>query len=241
MMTTFLLPRPTEGRSVYNRVARAVASAGAISATSSRSWARSRRPTRACGARITTCARFSFASYTPGYTAFLKNSRAKTRSIMTPRIGGALALRRPGDRCAGAITASSRKRSRTPGRASGSPSSIWPWIPAMTFSARTSVEADLNVITHHYNQSGLVGSSEWIDRNYLNYQVMPKTNISAGATFGYVAVDSGPDQTYEQILTRVTYDTGRAPFGQPLWRRRVPPIFRGRHGDEPGLRPGGRL
>lgn len=148
---------------------------------------------------------FLFASYTPGYTAFLKNSDENTVDH-DATIGARWLF--------GGLVTDVRARYRLYSEAlqdSGTRVRQSEFNIAVdsryAFSARTSVEADLNLITHHYNQSGLVGSSEWIDRNYLNYQVMPKTNIAAGATFGYIAVDSGPDQTYEQILTRLTYDT----------------------------------
>ncbi len=75
-------------------------------------------------------------------------------------------------------------------------------------SSRTSAEVDLSVITHNYDQNYNVNSEEWIDRNYLSYQIMPKTNVSGGFTLGYVNVDKGSNQTYEQAVGRIVYDTG---------------------------------
>jgi len=38
--------------------------------------------------------------------------------------------------------------------------------------------------------------------------LFPKTNISGGFTLGYVNVDKGSDQTYEQAVGRIIYDAG---------------------------------
>lgn len=154
---------------------------------------------------------FFFASYTPGYTAFLKNSQENSFD-QDATLGGRLLF--------GNLVTDVRANYRLFSEAlqdSGTRVRQSQFSLAVDsrydLSTKTSLEADLGVTTHHYNQNGLVDSAEWIDRNYFNYQIMPKTQISAGATFGYVAVDSGPDQTYEQVLTRVNYDTGRALSG----------------------------
>ena len=151
--------------------------------------------------------RFFFASYTPGYTAFLDHSDQNTVDQNATiagrwRFGSLICNARANYRFFSEALHDSGTRARQ---------SRFDFTLNSRYetSSRTSLEADLNVITHHYDQGSLVNSVEWIDRNYLNYQVLPKTNVSAGVTLGYVSVNAGPDQAYEQALTRVTYDTGR--------------------------------
>jgi Putative beta-barrel porin 2 len=150
---------------------------------------------------------FFYASYTPGYTAFAENGREDTldqnANLGTKWLFGGLTCDlRANYRLFSEALADTGTRIRQ-GQFGIALNSQY------EFSNRTSVEADLNFITHHFRENFLVNSTEWIDRNYLNYQVFPKTNISAGATLGYVAADSGPDQTYEQALGRVVYNTDR--------------------------------
>ncbi len=67
---------------------------------------------------------------------------------------------------------------------------------------------DLNEITHDYDHNAQVDSTEFIDQNYFNYQILPKTNLSAGLSLGYVSVSKGSNQVFEQGLVRTSYDTG---------------------------------
>jgi len=150
--------------------------------------------------------RFLFASYTPGYTAFVKNSDENTVN-QNATVGARWSF---GDLTCD-LQANYRLFSDTTAdvgtRAQESQFNI-AMNNQYVMTARTGLEADLNVITHDYNLSSLVNSTEFVDRNYLNYQLLPKTMVSAGLVLGYVAVDEGPNQTYEQGLLRIAYDSG---------------------------------
>ncbi len=74
-------------------------------------------------------------------------------------------------------------------------------------SDRTTVESDFYHIDNHYDASARVNSTEWVNEDFLNYQLYPKSNVGLGTTLGYLQVSEGADQTYEQILGRLTYDT----------------------------------
>ena len=149
---------------------------------------------------------FFFASYAPGYTFFAKHPSEDTldqnASIGARGIFGDLTVNATGAYklfSEGVAEVGNRVRQSQIG---AEVDSIY------QFSARTSGEADLSVITHHYDQNFYVNSDEWIDRNYLSYQLFPKTNIAGGVTLGYVNVDKGSNQTYEQALGRIIYDAG---------------------------------
>jgi hypothetical protein len=149
---------------------------------------------------------YFFASYAPGYTFFDKYSSEDTLD-QNANVGARGTFGNL------TIDASGQYRLFSEGVAEVGNRVRQSQIDAVVdsqyqFSARTSGEVDLSLITHHYDQNYYVNSDEWIDRNYLNYQIMPKTNISGGFTLGYVTVDKGSDQTYEQALGRIVYDTG---------------------------------
>jgi hypothetical protein len=48
-------------------------------------------------------------------------------------------------------------------------------------------------------------SRDWSTMEWLNYQFWPRFNAGIGAGVGYVNVDSGPDQTYEQTSGRINW------------------------------------
>jgi hypothetical protein len=48
-------------------------------------------------------------------------------------------------------------------------------------------------------------SRDWSTMEWLNYQFWPRFNAGIGTGVGYVNVDFGPDQTYEQIAGRVNW------------------------------------
>jgi hypothetical protein len=48
-------------------------------------------------------------------------------------------------------------------------------------------------------------SRDWLTMEWLNYQFWPRFNAGIGAGVGYVNVDSGPDQTYEQASGRINW------------------------------------
>jgi hypothetical protein len=51
----------------------------------------------------------------------------------------------------------------------------------------------------------LDNSHDWSTFEWLNYQFAPKFDAGVGAGVGYVGVDTGPDQTYEQLQGRVNW------------------------------------
>jgi hypothetical protein len=48
-------------------------------------------------------------------------------------------------------------------------------------------------------------SRDWSTMEWLNYQFWPRFNAGIGAGAGYVNVDVGPDQTYEQAAGRINW------------------------------------
>jgi len=51
----------------------------------------------------------------------------------------------------------------------------------------------------------LQNSRVWSTMDWLNYQFWPRLTAGIGAGAGYVSVDTGPDQTYEQLQARVNW------------------------------------
>ena len=51
----------------------------------------------------------------------------------------------------------------------------------------------------------LDNSRDWSTLEWLNYQFAPRFDAGVGAGVGYVGVDTGPDQTYEQLQGRVNW------------------------------------
>lgn len=70
-------------------------------------------------------------------------------------------------------------------------------------SDKTSVDVKLNDSYRDYRDQ--LDSNEFVDENWLNYQLFPKTNVGVGATFGYLTVQDSPSQTYEQLQLGVTW------------------------------------
>lgn len=150
---------------------------------------------------------FLFASYTPGYTAFIRHSDQDTvdqNAAIGARwtFGGLTTDLQANYRLfsEGLVDAGTRVRQTEFNITLDN---------QYVITERTGVEADINVVTHHFSNGSLVDSNEFIDRDYLNYQLLPKTLISAGVGLGYVSVAQGPNQAYEQGLLRVVYDSGR--------------------------------
>jgi hypothetical protein len=48
-------------------------------------------------------------------------------------------------------------------------------------------------------------SRDWSTLEWLNYQFAPRFDAGVGAGVGYVGVDIGPDQTYEQLQGRINW------------------------------------
>lgn len=101
-------------------------------------------------------------------------------------------------------------------------------------TGKSSVEANVRYSATEYSSGALFDYSEWINQNWFNYQMAPKTRIGAGVTLGFLDVDRGPDQDYQQALMRVMYDpTGKITLrasGGFEWRHldadtRLTPVF----------------
>jgi hypothetical protein len=72
-----------------------------------------------------------------------------------------------------------------------------------SFSPKTRIDAALVAEGRDF-EAGL-DSIESSLTAFLDYQILPKTNVAAGAAFGYLAPDGESDQTYQQLLVRTTY------------------------------------
>jgi len=70
-------------------------------------------------------------------------------------------------------------------------------------SPRTSVEVDGRQSINHYER--LVSYNEWSGSGWVDYEVTPLLKAGLGVTGGFVDVQHGVNQTYEQILARLTY------------------------------------
>jgi hypothetical protein len=111
-------------------------------------------------------------------------------------------------------------------------------------TGKSSVEANLRYSTTKYSSGVLFDYSEWINQNWYNYQIAPKTQVGAGLTFGWLDVDRTPDQDYQQALLRVIYNpTGKVTLrgsGGFEWRHfdtvkddRFTPVFSAGVGYQP--------
>jgi len=70
-------------------------------------------------------------------------------------------------------------------------------------SPRTSVELDGRQSINRYQR--LISFNEWSGSGWVDYEVTPLLKAGLGVTGGYVDVQHGVNQTYEQILARLTY------------------------------------
>jgi hypothetical protein len=71
------------------------------------------------------------------------------------------------------------------------------------FSEKTSIELNLYNFIRDYERS--TDTTEWRAQTWVNYQLLPKTNIGVGFAAGAVEPSAGPSQTYEQGLLRIRY------------------------------------
>ena len=67
------------------------------------------------------------------------------------------------------------------------------------------MSADFGLNQNLLFTEGFQNSREWSTTDWLNYQFWPRLTAGVGAGLGYVNVDSGSDQTYEQLLARVNW------------------------------------
>jgi hypothetical protein len=71
------------------------------------------------------------------------------------------------------------------------------------WTEKTSFEINGTYNIHDYKN--LIGSEDWSDANWINYQIKPKLSLSLGLTLGYNNVQRQPSQTYEESSVRATY------------------------------------
>ena len=72
-------------------------------------------------------------------------------------------------------------------------------------SEKTSVEVNGGYAISDYDGSLYNNSRTWNNDNWLNYQVLPKFNIGAGLSIGYLDLDRYADQFYQRISARGVY------------------------------------
>jgi len=67
------------------------------------------------------------------------------------------------------------------------------------------VSQNFSLANNSGSSTSLQNSREWSTMDWLNYQFWPRLNVGIGAGGGYVNVDSGPDQVFEQVSGRVNW------------------------------------
>lgn len=70
-------------------------------------------------------------------------------------------------------------------------------------SDKTSLDVDAGLNFLHYQSQ--IGSQEFLNHNWVNYNLTPKLNVGVGAAFGVLNPDSGGTQPYQQGLFRVRF------------------------------------
>jgi len=74
---------------------------------------------------------------------------------------------------------------------------------AYEFSPRTSFGLDGRQGINNYDR--LISYNEWVIGGWIDYEVMPLLKTGLGVTGGFLDVDQGANQTYQQILARASY------------------------------------
>jgi hypothetical protein len=74
------------------------------------------------------------------------------------------------------------------------------------FGEATSMESDFRRISVGYDQTGLVGYTEYNTENWFNYQLAESLPVSLGVLAGQDDVANHQDQTYEQLRGRARYN-----------------------------------
>jgi hypothetical protein len=72
-------------------------------------------------------------------------------------------------------------------------------------SEKTSFDINGRLAITDYQQQGYLGSTEWVNDDWLNYQLSPKLTSGAGFTIGYLESDQNPNQLYERLSVRSSY------------------------------------
>ncbi len=70
-------------------------------------------------------------------------------------------------------------------------------------SDKTSLDLDGGVTFVHYQ--GQIGSKEFLNHDWLNYNLTPKVTVGVGGAFGVLQPDKGGSQPYQQALFRVRF------------------------------------
>ena len=58
----------------------------------------------------------------------------------------------------------------------------------------------------NYNEPDYTDSKEWVGSLYALYHIDPKISVGFGPNFGYLNLETAPNETYQQFLARVIYD-----------------------------------
>jgi hypothetical protein len=67
------------------------------------------------------------------------------------------------------------------------------------------VSQNFSLASNSGSSANLQNSRVWSTMEWLNYEFWPRLNAGIGAGGGYVNVDSGPDQAFEQVSGRVNW------------------------------------
>ena len=70
-------------------------------------------------------------------------------------------------------------------------------------TGKSTFEIDVSDTKTHYQ--GITTASNWLDENWWNWQVAPKTNIGMGLTLGLLEIENYPEQKFERPLFRIRY------------------------------------
>lgn len=73
------------------------------------------------------------------------------------------------------------------------------------FSEKTSFEINGRYNEADYDQQ-LIGTKDWSNDDWMNYQITAKVNLGIGATFGWSEPTSGPKQQYQRAMLRANYN-----------------------------------
>ncbi len=67
------------------------------------------------------------------------------------------------------------------------------------------MSAEFGLAQKMQNTGGFQNSTDWSLSSFLNYQFWERLTVSGGAVLGYVSLDLGDDQTFQNVSTRVKW------------------------------------
>ena len=76
------------------------------------------------------------------------------------------------------------------------------------YSNQTSFDFSLSQQIQSAEDEGLNNSKQWSTMNWVNYHFSPKTEVGFGLGGGYVDLEVGSDQTFEQVQGRIGWAPG---------------------------------